>query len=83
MGADFGPRYGTQKLELNELRHISDTFTTAFVAARTDLEVPFGPGTFLFGLRAEFAYTFDDILQHQNNSDIQEINLLFNVGYRY
>jgi hypothetical protein len=83
MGADFGPRYGTQKLDLNELRHHTDTFETAFLAVHSDLELPYGPGFWVFGVRAEWSYTWNDILQHQNNSDIQDINLMLSIGYRY
>ena len=53
------------------------------MAAHTDMEVPFGPGFFVFGLRTEFAYTWADILQRQNNSDVMDVNFMFSIGYRY
>jgi hypothetical protein len=83
VGADCGGRYGTEKLEVNELPHRTDTIAMAYVAAHTDLEIPFGPGFFQVGVRTEWSYCWSDVLQRQNNSDIQDVNLLFTVGYRY
>ena len=35
------------------------------------------------GVRLEWDYTWMDILQHQNNSDLQDINLILNTGFRF
>ena len=34
-------------------------------------------------LRSEYGYTWSDILQRQNDGDIQEVSLLFNLGVRF
>jgi hypothetical protein len=54
-----------------------------WVALHSLLEVPWGCGWFVAGFRAEWGYTWSDILQSLNNSDLQTINLLGSVGYRF
>ena len=54
-----------------------------FLAVHSDLEIPCGCCIFQAGLRSEYGYTWADILQRQNNSDVQDINLLFNLGLRF
>src|SRR5262249_14666197 len=41
IGFDGGGRYGSARVELNELRHRTDQIWGAFLAAHTDIEVPF------------------------------------------
>ncbi len=82
-GIDGGGRYGTAKLELNQVQHRTDTIAGLYAAAHTDVEYPCGCCTFQAGIRVEFDYTWMDILQQQNDADLEEINLLFTVGARF
>jgi hypothetical protein len=83
VGADFGGRYGSAKLELNELSHRTDTIGGMFVAGHTDLEIPCRCAIVQAGLRAEYGYTWTDILQSQNPGDFQSFSLLFTLGARF
>src|SRR5262249_42403750 len=82
-GFDAGPRYGTEKLDLNELRHRTKVAGGVFVALHTDLEWPCGACIYQAGLRAEWSYTFSEILQDQNNADINDMLLMLNFGVRF
>jgi hypothetical protein len=83
VGFDGGARYGSVKLETHELMHRTDTIAGAFVALHSDVEYPYGCITLLGGFRLEWAYTWMDILQVQNNSDVQDLNILFTAGIRF
>ena len=83
MGVDVGGRYGTEKLEVTNFRHLTDTNAGVFLAVHSDVEIPCGCCIFQAGLRSEYGYTWSDILQRQNNSDIQDISLLVNLGLRF
>jgi hypothetical protein len=83
VGVDLGGRYGTEKIEVTNFRHFTDVNAGIFLAIHSDLEIPCGCCIFLAGLRSEYGYTWSDILQRQNNSDIQDINLLVNLGLRF
>jgi hypothetical protein len=82
-GFDAGGRYGSAKLELHEIRHRTDTIAGIFIALHSDVEIPYGCITLFAGVRLEWDYTWMDILQHQNNSDLQDINLILNTGFRF
>lgn len=83
VGVDGGGRYGVSKLELNELRHFTDRIGGVFFSAHSDFEIPWGTCFFHAGMRTEWSYTWSDILQHQNNSDVQDISLLITIGARF
>jgi hypothetical protein len=84
VGVDGGGRYGTAKLELHEIRHRTDTIAGLFVGAHSDIEVPCGCCCiFQAGLRVEYDYTWTDILQRQNDTDLENINLLLSIGVRF
>ncbi len=98
VGIDGGARYGTAKLDLHGIqapnattgtemlvgvRHRTDTIAGAFVAVHSDVEYPCGCCTFQAGIRFEWDYTWMDILQEQNNTDVQDLNLLFTLGARF
>jgi len=82
-GFDAGGRYGSTKLEMHEIQHRTDTIAGIFVAAHSDVEIPYGCITLIAGMRLEWDYTWTDVLQSHNNSDVQDINLLFNLGFRF
>ena len=84
VGFDLGGRYGTEKLEMtNFLIHRTDVIAGMFGSVHTDLEIPWRCVIFQAGIRAEYGYTWGDILQSQNDSDVQELNLLFTLGARF
>jgi hypothetical protein len=82
-GADVGGRLGSVKAEFNETTHRTDIYTAIVVGLHTDWELPYGCCTFLAGFRAEWGYTWMDVLQHQNDGDLQDVNLLFTFGVRF
>ena len=82
-GIDVGGRWGSGKLSLNELRHRTAVLEGTFFAVHTDVEFPCCSVVFLAGLRAEWSYTFTELLQEQNNTNFQEINLLATAGVRF
>jgi hypothetical protein len=84
VGVDVGGRWGTSRLELNEIRHRTAVCEGLFVSAHTDVEYPCCSVVFLFGLRAEWSYTFcDQILQEINDTNLQEINIMLTTGVRF
>jgi hypothetical protein len=83
IGLDAGGRWGTAKAEFAELRHFTDTIAGIYAAGFTDLEFPIGCCMLQTGLRIEWDYTWSDILQIQNKSDLTGVNLLWSIGLRY
>ncbi len=96
IGIDAGGRWGTSKLQLRNIdavgetqpvtpvkRHLTDTIGAVYVALHSDVDIPCGCCVFQAGFRTEWDYTWSDILQIQNDSDVMSVNLLFNVGVRY
>jgi hypothetical protein len=83
VGIDAGGRLGSAKIRFNELRHHSDVVSAVFVALHGDLEIPRGCCTFMLGFRVEWDYTWMDILQIQNNSDLEDVNFLVTAGVRF
>lgn len=83
VGVDLGGRFGTEKLDVTNFRHRTDINSGVFMAVHSDLEIPWGCCLFLAGVRGEYGYTWSDVLQRQNNSDVEDINLLFNLGLRF
>jgi hypothetical protein len=82
VGVDAGGRYGASDLTFIDLRHRTDTLYGIFTAAHTDFEIPCGCCFLSWGLRVEWASTWDNrVLQFGNN--IQEINVLATFGVRY
>jgi len=81
VGVDSGAGWGSAKADFQEIRHRTDVIGRAFVAAHSDFEMPWGCCIFLAGFRAEWSYTWSDILQQ--TSDLQDINLLINLGVRF
>src|SRR5579884_1489917 len=63
VGWDVGGRWGSGKLELDEIRHRVDVIGGVFVSVHSDIEVPCGNVMFYGGVRGEWSYTWSDILQ--------------------
>jgi hypothetical protein len=84
IGCDGGGRYGTSSVSFHEIPHRPDVIAGMWVAAHADFEFPCcGCCILVAGFRLEYGYTWSDILQIQNNSDTQDLNLLFNCGIRF
>jgi hypothetical protein len=83
VGVDGGGRYGTERLELQELPHVKDVIGGLFAAVHADFEWTCGGCVWQAGVRGEYSYTWSDILKTGNNTDTQELNLLFRAGVRY
>jgi len=82
-GFDFGPRYGTEKLDLDQLHHRTHVAGGVFIALHTDVEWPCGACIYQAGFRAEWSYTFSEILQDQNNAEVYDVLLMLNLGVRF
>lgn len=80
-GIDGGGRWGSQRVSFNEFGHITDTVTSVYAAAHTELEFPCGSCLIHAGLRLECAYIWSDVLQRP--SDSQDISLLVTMGIRF
>lgn len=83
VGIELGGRIGAGKAEFNEINHRNDNLWGAYVSAHSDWEWPCGACTYVAGLRFDWGYSWWGILQKQNDADITDINLLFNVGVRF
>lgn len=80
---DGGGRYGSTSAQFYEIRQRTDTITGAYVGLEGNVEIPWGCCTFIGGVRGEYAYTWNDVLQAQNEADIQDINIIFSLGVKY
>jgi hypothetical protein len=83
-GFDLGGRLGTGRADLNNspFPHRTDVLYGAFASLHTDVEYPCGCCTFSFGFRAEWDYTWSDILA-ETNSEMEDVNLLLTAGVRF
>jgi hypothetical protein len=82
-GVDGGARYGTERVEFQEINHKLDVIGGLFLAVHSDLEIPCGGCIWQVGIRGEYSYTWSDVLQRQNDADIQDLNLLLTLGVRF
>ena len=91
-GWDIGGRWGYGRLELNDLTtlpdhigflHTSDVFGSLALAIHQDIEIPLrNCVSFIAGVRGEWVYNWTDIVPGPGR-DLQDINILINVGFRY
>jgi hypothetical protein len=86
-GIDLGFRYGTSKLDLQNLPphepHRTKVIGAPVVSVHTDIEWPCGACIYQAGFRAEWSYTFSEILQDQNDANVSEGLLMLNLGVRF
>jgi hypothetical protein len=82
-GIDLDGHYGSARLDLNELRHRTKVLYGLFIAWHTDVEIPCGGCLLQAGFRSEWGYTWQELLQSQNNTDLAEFNLLLTAGIRF
>jgi hypothetical protein len=78
-----GGRWGTEKLELDELEHRTAGVGGVFIGLHSDLEIPCGACILEAGIRTEWGMTMGQILQPTHDGDVSEINLLFTLGVRF
>jgi hypothetical protein len=84
IGADVGGTWGTEKVEIRELRHRTGVYEGFDLAFHTDWEFPCNCGCiFLVGARLVWDYEWSHVLQDQNDAKITDLNLLFTFGVRY
>jgi hypothetical protein len=81
IGFDAGGRYGSSSMTFNEIRHRTHVIYGPYVAASTAYEVPCACCYLAWGLRLEWAYTEDRILQRGTYT--QDINALVTFSVRY
>jgi hypothetical protein len=89
VGADAGYRYGTARLDMHEeinpgimYVRLNGVVAGPYIGVHSDLSWCCGCCQYLVGLRAEWDYSFMNLLPNQNN-DIQDVNFLLNLGVRY
>jgi hypothetical protein len=83
IGIDGGGRWGSGNVQFNELIHHTDVIGGLYAAIHTDVEYPWRCGILQAGIRYEYNYIWNSILQDQNPSDYQSMNLLFQIGMRF
>ncbi len=83
IGGDVGGRYGSAKTEFVGFPNLKDTVGAVFLSIHSDLQIPFGKVNLIAGLRLEWDYIWNDVLQSQNNSDLSNISLLYNGGIQF
>ncbi len=83
VGVDVGGRWGSAKLELNEIKHRTEVLGGVYLAVHSDLEIPWGCCLFVVGARVEWDYIWSDILQRSVDTDLQNVNLLMTLGVRF
>lgn len=81
-GFDMGGGIGSGLLNFVDIRHKTDTIYDVVLGFHTDLEIPWGCCTFTYGFRAEWDYTWMDVIQ-KNNAQLQDVNLLLTLGVRF
>lgn len=81
VGVDGGARWGTHRISFNEFGHVTDVVGGLYVGAHSLIEIPYYSWILQGGFRAEWAYTWSDILQQP--SDVQDLNFFVTVGLRF
>jgi hypothetical protein len=84
VGCDVGGTWGTEKVELRELRHRTGVYEGINLAVHSDWEFPCNCGCiFMAGVRLQWDHQWSEVLQGQNDADLMDLNLLFTFGVRY
>ncbi|MGH7173518.1 MAG: hypothetical protein ACRELG_24825 [Gemmataceae bacterium] len=83
VGFDNGGRWGSAKVEFNELQHHTDVVGGLYTAIHSNIEHPFRCGILFAGVRLEYNYIWTSLLQDQNDGDFSSLNLLFQLGVRF
>jgi hypothetical protein len=83
VGIDGGGRWGSARVDFNEIQHHTGVVGGMYAAVDSDLERAFRCGVFFVGVRFEYNYIWTHLLQDQNNGDFQSLSLLFQTGVRF
>lgn len=83
VGVDGGGRWGSAKVNFNEIQHRTDVVGGMYAAIHSDVEYPFRCAIPFAGVRFEYDYIWTSLLQDQNNGNFQSLNLLFQLGVRF
>jgi hypothetical protein len=84
VGIDGGGSYGTERAEFHEIPHRTDVIAGLYAGVHADFECPlYGCFVFQAGIQIRYSYTWSDIMQIQNDSDVQDLNVLISVGLRF
>jgi hypothetical protein len=87
IGYDVGFRYGTVRIDnfdpsqFTDYSRVNSRMYTPYIAIHSDIEIPRGCCTFLFGSRLETEYNVID--KYGSMSDFAAINFLITTGVRY
>jgi hypothetical protein len=82
-GFDLGGRWGTEKLDLHEIKHRTEVIEALFLSVHTDLEIPCGGWVFIVGGRIEWDNTWMHQILQDLPENLQNINVLMTLGVRY
>jgi hypothetical protein len=87
-GIDVGGRLGSARIDLDQNQERSflrrnDIISGTVLGIYTDAEWSCGCCTFLAGVRAEWAYTFIDHLLQLNDTNVQDVDILLNLGVKF
>ncbi len=83
IGADVGGRWGTAKMIFDQLNHRTGVLEGTYVAIHSDLLIPWRCYLLSVGARLEWDYTWDHILQSQNQTDLSGFNVLLTGGINF
>ncbi len=89
IGGDVGGRWGSARLDLNDVDLPPDGFERhshviggLLLSLHTDFEIPWGCCIFQSGVRVEWDYTWMNFIADHNN-DLQDVNILLSAGIRF
>jgi hypothetical protein len=83
VGIEGGGRWGSEKMEFQEIQHRTEVIEGLYAAISTDLEVPCGGWVFVVGARIEYDHTWMHQILQGAPENLQEINGLVTLGLRY
>jgi hypothetical protein len=83
VGVDGGGRYGTESATFHEIRHRTGVCSGAYLAAHTDVEIPWDHCDVIFGFRMEWSWTWGDSLLQETPANMSELLLMLTAGIRF
>ena len=82
-GWDVGGRWGSAKVNFDQIQHHTDIVGGMYAALHSDVEWPFRCGIGVAGVRLEYNYIWTSLLQDQNNGNFSSLNYLLQLGVRF
>lgn len=83
VGAEITGKWGSDDMSFSEIPHVTKDCGGLAGSVYSNVEVPYGGAFFTAGIRLEFDTIYSDILQSQNNSNVEDINLTVQLGIRF